>query len=81
MFLEEKEPAGAFNKAQRLIEYRLNYTLSRKIQGEPLAGISLRRQLLNFRGSQKHNAALAEYDRWAALIRCRPPQIPPAAFV
>src|SRR3984893_17168213 len=73
MFLEEKEPAGAFNKAQRLIEYRLNYTLSRKIQGEPLAGISLRRQLLNFRGSQKHNAALAEYDRWAALIRCRAP--------
>jgi hypothetical protein len=81
MFLEEKEPAGAFNKAQRLIEYRRKYTLSRKIQGQPLAETCLRRRLLNFRGSQQHNAALAEYDRRAALIRCRAPHIPPAAFV
>jgi hypothetical protein len=43
MSLEEKEPAGAFNKAQRLIEYRQGIRLEGKYKGhkaERLQGIS-----------------------------------------
>jgi len=73
MFLEEKEPAGAFNKAQRLIEYRSNYTLSRKNTRGAAGRDLLKAQPAQGPRQPKHNAALAEYDRWAALIRGRAP--------
>jgi hypothetical protein len=52
MFLEEKEPAGAFNKAQRLIEYRSNYTLSRKNTRGAAGRDLLKAQPAQVRGSQ-----------------------------
>src|SRR5271156_5652535 len=42
MFLEEREPAGAFNKAQRLIECSQNRHFCGKIQGPGKESAALR---------------------------------------